>query len=707
MKSILPVLLLLFLPLSANAEGVWTHYYSANQILDIICEGDYVWLGTTNGVVKRNRHDGSYVRYTMKDGLAGNSVGALYIDRTGRKWFATEGGLSCFDGGEWETFTDAKGLPLNTITSMTQDHDGVMWFGTVNNGVLCFDGIEWKKYSKSDGLGAIGTGDVEVDKENVKWFTIGYGVASFDGKVWKRYTQEDGLPDAPVWNIAIDGEGVKWLATGSILTSFDGVHFTQYPSDSWSGAISILSIAIDKNDVKWLATYGGGVGSFKDGIWQWLPKVDATKYLNVNNHIAIDANNGKWVSLCNQHSFEFGVACYDGINWKRYTVDDGPAANNVYAIGVDSWNRKYFGTYFQGISSFDGKTWNNPLTLEESGYLFSSIVFDYDGVMWIAVQKLMSMNGVERKSYTYPDGPAEQVNAIAIGPDNWKWFATLGGVVAFNGREWKFWTEADGLANNHLCAIAVDKDNVVWAAAEEGDGGLSSFDGKVWKSYSVQEGLPDIRIHCIAVDLDNVKWFGTGIGLYRYDGVSWQYFTFDGFEREGFPFRNIHAVVVDRNNVKWITSSSSVMSFDGVTWKVYNLSVPYFGANISCAAVDRNNVKWFAGWDMGIISFDDRASTLVQDKVPASYALSNHPNPFNPATTITFSLPSPGRATLAVYSVTGQKIRELVSGRLAAGTHSIVWDGRDGNGRMMSSGIYISRLTVGRNIASRRMALIR
>jgi hypothetical protein len=70
----------------------------------------------------------------------------------------------------------------------------------------------------------------------------------------------------------------------------------------------------------------------------------------------------------------------------------------------------------------------------------------------------------------------------------------------------------------------------------------------------------------------------------------------------------------------------------------------------------------------------------------------NQPNPFNPATTISFSLPADGPVALAVYDVRGALVRGLVDDRLAAGEHAVTWDGRDGRGMAVPSGIYLYRL---------------
>jgi hypothetical protein len=87
--------------------------------------------------------------------------------------------------------------------------------------------------------------------------------------------------------------------------------------------------------------------------------------------------------------------------------------------------------------------------------------------------------------------------------------------------------------------------------------------------------------------------------------------------------------------------------------------------------------------------------------------IGNYPNPFNPFTTIRFSLPAEGRVELDVYSMNGQKIRALGGKTMPAGTHSILWDGRDSRGNPVSSGVYISRLMMEGKVETRRMTLVK
>jgi hypothetical protein len=86
----------------------------------------------------------------------------------------------------------------------------------------------------------------------------------------------------------------------------------------------------------------------------------------------------------------------------------------------------------------------------------------------------------------------------------------------------------------------------------------------------------------------------------------------------------------------------------------------------------------------------------------------NRPNPFNPSTTISFTLPAECAVRLDVYDVSGRLVARLIDGaRQSAGSHEVEWNGRDASGRAAASGIYVCRLTAGRETISRKMVLLR
>ena len=88
--------------------------------------------------------------------------------------------------------------------------------------------------------------------------------------------------------------------------------------------------------------------------------------------------------------------------------------------------------------------------------------------------------------------------------------------------------------------------------------------------------------------------------------------------------------------------------------------------------------------------------------VPADYHLGNYPNPFNPATRITFELPRQAQVRLTVYDIQGRRIRELANGVYGAGRHDVTFDAGG-----LASGVYIYRLHAGDRQITRKMLLMR
>ena len=119
----------------------------------------------------------------------------------------------------------------------------------------------------------------------------------------------------------------------------------------------------------------------------------------------------------------------------------------------------------------------------------------------------------------------------------------------------------------------------------------------------------------------------------------------------------------------------------------------------------------YPSWGLFAFCIDFNEPTDVAEEssaIPEALILDPpHPNPFNPATTISFTLPEAGLARLAIYNISGQLVRELSAGNLPAGQHEIVWDGHDTDGAQVGSGVYIARLMAGDRTAVRKVTLVR
>ena len=112
-----------------------------------------------------------------------------------------------------------------------------------------------------------------------------------------------------------------------------------------------------------------------------------------------------------------------------------------------------------------------------------------------------------------------------------------------------------------------------------------------------------------------------------------------------------------------------------------------------------------------VIDETGRRELFETDAVAASWmplALhQNHPNPFNPSTTIGYYLPEKARIRLEVYDIAGRRIATLDDGERERGAHTATWNGMDKEGTAVASGVYFSRLAAGKETISKKMVLLR
>ncbi len=105
---------------------------------------------------------------------------------------------------------------------------------------------------------------------------------------------------------------------------------------------------------------------------------------------------------------------------------------------------------------------------------------------------------------------------------------------------------------------------------------------------------------------------------------------------------------------------------------------------------------------------DGRPAGAAAAAARAPRLLGGHPNPFNPATTITFALPVATDVSLAIHDAAGRLVRTLVAGRsFAAGVHSVRWAGRDATGRAAATGVYLARLETAGHTDVARLTLMK
>jgi hypothetical protein len=110
------------------------------------------------------------------------------------------------------------------------------------------------------------------------------------------------------------------------------------------------------------------------------------------------------------------------------------------------------------------------------------------------------------------------------------------------------------------------------------------------------------------------------------------------------------------------------------------------------------------GCSGGAITAVDPAPAPI---APTAALGQNVPNPFNPETRISFSVPQSGRVTLRIYDPAGRLVATLVDRDMPAGSHGVTWRGLDGHGRRVASGVYFYQLRRGDALLTRSMVLLK
>ena len=117
-----------------------------------------------------------------------------------------------------------------------------------------------------------------------------------------------------------------------------------------------------------------------------------------------------------------------------------------------------------------------------------------------------------------------------------------------------------------------------------------------------------------------------------------------------------------------------------------------------------NNSKYFIYSGFWVLPFFEPTNieNNLSEGIPCKYQLhQNYPNPFNPTTTIEYDIPELSTVNIEIYNITGQRVRHLIKSKMdEPGYKEIVWDGRNDNGNIVTSGAYFYRVIIMNNHAT-------
>jgi ligand-binding sensor domain-containing protein len=635
-------------------EEAWRSYPEITAIYALAADGDTIWVGTDAGLLRRQRSDGTYRRYTTADGLPHNQVNTVTVDDAGQVWIGTAGGVSHFDGTTWATYTTTDGLLDNDVRAIVLDGEGQVWVGTAG-GVSRFDGTTWTTYTTTDGLLNNDVRAIALNDAGQVWIGTGGGVSRFDGTTWTNYTTADGLLNNDVHAITLDDTGQVWIGTAGGVSHFDGTSWTNYTGQNELLNDTVWAIAVEDYEHLWLGVTGGAT-EFERTIRAIYPLGHSK---TPTRAIAIDADGHKWFGGEDGVLHEF-----DGDEWKSY-----PPFGQITAIAFGLAGDAWIGSAGDGLAHFDGKTWTIYSTAVAANLLSDQvhdITIDALGQVWVSTpQGVSRYNGSIWQNYANMNGlVSDNVQAIAVDAQGRQWFATIGGqtwwdwqtnnwgggqVSMLEGENWTNYSTNDGLINENVYQVAAAPDGAIWFGTRAG---LSRFDGAAWLNYTTDNGLPHNWVTALAVATDGRVWVGTAGGVALFDGENWTTYT----AADGLSSNLIYDIAVAPDGQVWVGSSGGLSRFDGEKWINYTPDGGK-GRRVTTVAVGPDGGVWlgFAEAGGGVAIFDETLGVTL---------------PAPPRRVTEQPLPTPARAV-----VTGPRLfgpdRIYALGRVAGVTQTL------------------------------------
>lgn len=231
------------------------------------------------------------------------------------------------------------------------------------------------------------------------------------------------------------------------------------------------------------------------------------------------------------------------------------------------------------------------------------------------------------------------------------------------------------------------------------DGSASMVDGKIYAfggwggEYRAHEYDP---VTDTWSDKKNMPQYRTNLSTSVVDGMI--YAIGGGYDSVDGPVALETVDVYDPSMDTWETGPSMLNGRSGLGTAVIDGKIYAFGGWTGRWRNFSETIKTVEVYDPSTAPTDIERIHL---RLPRQIKLNqNHPNPFNPATTIQFSLPQTSHVTIEIYSGSGRHIETLIDGTVSAGIHRIQW-----NGSEHPSGIYICRLKTDQSIQTRKLIL--
>ncbi|MCR1951799.1 ATP-binding protein [Clostridium sp. DSM 100503] len=662
--------------------------YNITEIL-VDSKGD-IYIATEDGLNLYNEEDDNFIRlYNSEDkkhSLSSQVVYSIVEDVYGSYWVGTDNGLNKITGTSNEVIKyysngGDNSISDNFIFKLYADNLDNLWIGTYNGGLnklnLKTDKIEIFKNDPNDDSSIAGNFVRYIlrDSKGELWIATNNGLSRLieEENKFINYKSKVYDPQSIVSNNILslfeDKSGAIWVGTYDGISLFNPQNsFKNYKNDPFNtNSLSenmMAGIYEDDEGLLWVGTVHEGLNVIdrKSGmITKFKSSNDENSLSNDYIRDIVGIENEIWIAT------ESGLNKYDKLTKKftRYYDEDNKnslVSNDVRTLYIDNEGLLWIGTRY-GLCTFDRKNTfksykdifiKNGITEN----MFSDIVQDKDGVIWIASGLnggliKINKNTNEIKSYRNDEEDKHSISfnalkAIAVDSKNNIWIGSQYGLNKFDRSTEKFhkYTESSGLSNNFINGILIDDYDNPWISTNYG---ISKFDIKNDKfvDYNVTDGLQ-------SNEFNGYSYFKSKSGEMFFGGINGLtcFYPNQLEEKKFSPNVVIDSVysgekeILDISNIK-IGYKNSNIQFNFFMPDYRNVSKIQYAYKLD--GLDEN---WIFSDDRNYVSYTNLDSGIYKFQVVAR----NSSGDWSKATTVTFEVEmKPWKTPLAyvIYALIG------------------------------------------------------
>lgn len=297
-----------------------------------------VWFQNNNAPGLHSFISGNNVQsWLIPTTIAGNNIFGMTTDTTGGLWFATDHGVSRYNGKQWITYREEDGLVNNHVFGIDVDHQNQIW-ATTTHGASVYDGQTWQTFTTAEGLSSNRVIAAKVDLEGNVWLgTIQHGVMRYNGSSWTSYTIDEGLISNYITCITVDSLNRVIVGGYDGISVFDGTSWTNryVDTDGIANTDVVDAIAVDDKQRIWVGSLRNGVNVIEgDTLYRYS---EENSFLNRPiSDIAIKGNT-TYVAT------DRGLSVFDGSSWMNYTYQNDLPFTNVISVYIDSYEHVWIG----------------------------------------------------------------------------------------------------------------------------------------------------------------------------------------------------------------------------------------------------------------------------------------------------------------------------------------------------------------------------